>query len=106
MQHLGTNVADACRWIGRADGRCEHYPGEAISAGGVVLGAQVHRNGQRQGGDRHTQRGVVVLQRAAQAGQVGVVDRAAGGFTRGAQIREVDIDRFAARREAAAAQQG
>ena len=85
----------------QADRRGEIDPGESVSAGGIVVGSHVDRDRHRQRVDRHALGLVVEPQRAAQAGQVGVVDRAAGRLRRPVQVAELDVDRIAARRQAA-----
>jgi hypothetical protein len=48
---------------------------------------------------------VVAPERAAQSGEVGVIDRAPAGFCRPVQVRQRDVDCFAASSQAAAAKQ-
>ena len=102
--HLRPDALDPLLGVDEADRCGEIDSGEPVSAGGVVVGSQVDRYRHRQGVDRHAHGLVVAPQRAAQPGQIRVVDRAAGRLGRPVQVTELDVDGVASRRQAAASQ--
>ena len=99
--HLRPDALDPLRGVDYADGRREIDSGESVAARGIVVGPHVDRNRHRQRVDRHAHVFVVKPQCAAQSGQVCVVDRAFGRLGGPVQITEHDVDRIAARRQAA-----
>ena len=82
------------------------HPGESVAAGGIGVGAQVDRHRHAASVAIGTpERLVVAPQRTAEAGEVGVVDRAPGRLGGAMEGRERDVDGFGARRQASPAQQ-
>ena len=80
LRHLRSDLLHSGDRVDGAD-RCRQVDaGEPIASDVVRFGPQVHRHRHRQGADRYPEGFVVAPQGAAQAREIGIVDRPSSGL--------------------------